>query len=110
MSRYAPGYTGPTTTAGPVKPTGPRRPVPPKGMMYGPNDALIPIKPKGPAKPRTPVKPTKIRDDSGMVPKGVVGTPRPAPTVDRAGKPLMAKGGMVKKGMAKGGMTKKGKK
>ena len=30
MSRYAPGYTGPTTTAGPVKPKKPIKPVPGK--------------------------------------------------------------------------------
>ena len=97
MSKYAPGYTGPMTTAGPVKPKGtPVKPMPPKGTPVkpmptprgprgiGPNDA--PIRPKGGPKG----------------PKGL-GTPMLDPT-------KMAKGGVVKKGMAKGGMAKKGKK
>ncbi len=91
MSRYAPGYTGPMTTAGGVprgtKATGikPVTPVtkpgtpgrgrggmtPPPGMMYGPNDTLIPMPKPGKGKPK----------------KG------------------MAMGGMTKKGYNKGGMA-----
>ena len=111
MSRYAPGYTGPMTTAGgvpkgpkpagtgrdsrPIKPETPGRGrggmTPPPGMMYGPNDALIPIpQPSKPGK-GTPVKPSS----KGKTPLSGMGK--------MAG---MAKGGATKKGMAKGGMTK----
>jgi len=111
----------------PPKSTGPRRPAPPPGMMYGPNDALIPIPTKGGVRPVSPVKPgvrpgvrkervktpgmpkpgtpgVKIFDDSGMAPKNPSGYTNPVPTTDKTGKPLMAKGGMVKKGMNVGGM------
>ena len=84
MSRYAPGYTGPTTTAGPVKGN---RPVGPK----------MPTKPT-PNRGTTPPSP----------PKRTIGTLVPAEMQKTGVKAKgMAKGGMTgKKGYAKGGMIK----
>lgn len=90
----------------PPKPTGPRRPVPPKGMMYGPNDALMPIPPKkGGVRPVMPGKPTTIRPGvTGVMPK-----PTPEDMKALAASREKLKGAVSRpKGMAYGGMAKKG--
>lgn len=137
MSKYAPGYTGPMTTAGPVKPKGPKTltpgmPTPVKTMPtprgprgIGPNDA--PIRPKGPkgttstpVKPMppkgTPVKPMPTpRGPRSIDPtRTTPGTPMPTPVKPRGPRgmnPLTKRLlGLSKGGIVKGGMDKKGKK
>jgi hypothetical protein len=76
MSRYAPGYTGPTTTAG--------------GVPKGP-------KPAGTVRDSRPIKPVKPGKPVKSVGAAAVGLGKALG---------MAKGGATKKGMAKGGMTK----
>lgn len=91
----------------PPKPLSPRQAALPKGMMYGPNDALIPIPPKkGGGRPvKNPGKPTSIRP--GTMGDGVGGRPKGTgkPAAGMAGAKL---GKMM--GMAKGGSASKGKK
>jgi hypothetical protein len=131
MSKYAPGYTGPTTTAGPAKPT-PKKPLMPKkpvikatGMaMGGAVNKTMPVplpKPKPdrttmpmPLPKRPPIdglKPLPKRPPmDGLKPMpiedGKTTIKRKLPSIKPTG---MAKGGTMKKGMAKGGMAKKGK-
>lgn len=76
MSRYAPGYTGPTTTAGPK----------PKPKLVRQEPAIMSGGPK--PKPK-PVKPRSVTDDSGM------GRPKYAVNPKKA--MGMAKGGAVAK-------------
>jgi hypothetical protein len=105
MSRYAPGYTGPMTTAGGV----PRR---------GPKATGTP------GKPKVGTPGVRVFDDSGMGIKTPTGTVRPTkPQPDPVKEPVMDIGyrpdfkGMKEKaaaskkkmmGMAMGGMAKKG--
>ena len=73
MSRYAPGYTGPTTTAGPIKP---KNPIKPKGPIKPPLGVKKGMSIGGVVNPRTSLKPTKVMDDSGMAigTKGSIGS------------------------------------
>lgn len=81
MSKYAPGYTGPMTTAGGGRPKNPKtQPSRPTPMPKTTRTTV----------PGTPSSPTKQQQLASVV--GGMG---------------MAKGGMTKKkGMAKGGMAK----
>ena len=124
MSKYAPGYTGPMTTAGPVKPktTGPKTLTPIKPKTTGPMPT--PVKPRGPLAvgPKPLPNPRGPRgtgpNDAPIRPKGpktlTPGMPTPVKTMPPKGAfgtlfKGMSKGGSVKKGMSKGGMAKKGK-
>jgi hypothetical protein len=131
MSKYAPGYTGPTTTAGPAKPT-PKKPLMPKkpvikatGMAMGgavnktmpvplpkpkPDRTTMPMPLPKPDRTTMPMPLPKRPPMDGLKPMpiedGKTTTKRKLPSIKPTG---MAKGGTVKKGMAKGGMAKKGK-
>jgi hypothetical protein len=107
MSRYAPGYTGPMTTAGGVprgtKATG----IKPVTPVTKPGKGRPNPKPVKPGKPKPGTPGVRVFDDSGMGIKNPSGYTNPVPTTDKTGKPLkgMAYGGMTKKGMNTGGMA-----
>lgn len=100
MSKYAPGYTGPMTTAGGGRPKNPKtQPSRPTPM---PKESMLPGRPQTTRTTvsGTPSSPTKQQQLASVV--GGMGMAKGGMTKKKG----MAKGGMVKKGMAKGGMTK----
>lgn len=106
MSRYAPGYTGPMTTAGGVKPAKPKTSTQPPGytgLSSGPPKTKAPpSKTKAPKPMPKPMPKPRV----GNMGPGSGGAPMPKPRVMGGSPDKM--GGSVKTGMPKmqmGGMV-----